>query len=779
MKRYLDLIPISAKIHRKQNRMTHICIILAVFLITAMFGLADMFLQGQIMQQIQNSGNWHYQFPDIERKQAELISKQPEVKVSGWHSAVDSAAGYLWGGYPVAISGQEKDVFEDIFLGRVAEGRYPAADNEIAVPLEMKESNILCIGDSAALTLPNGHTAEFTITGFLKDTGRLVPEDDFTVVLTDSGLDLLESIQNTGRLERKYVIQLSRLCNMPSAVWDIKKQLDMSEMQETANTLLLSVLGQIKGNDMSQIYSVAFGLSIIVMVACILMISSSLNSNVIQRTEFFGMMRCLGATKRQIMRFVCCEGLFWCISAIPAGIVSGIIVVWIISALMRAVSPVRLSYMPVWGISWISIAVGILLGILTVLLAARSPARKAAQVSPLEAVSGNYYGAAFRKAANSGFLKIETALGIYHAQAGKKRLLLTIAAFAVCIILFLAFTTIIDFMRNAIMPLPWTPELSIVSEDNTCSIKSNLLDVVYKNPKVKRAYSRMFLYDMPAVIADKLQNANLVSYEKHQFFWAADALLEGSVRPAMQEENQVLLIYNEKIPVHAGDSITLLIDNEEINVTVAGILADIPLAREEGTETIICSEQTFNGLTGESGYTIIDVQFKGSATERDVMAVKCLFSEGTVFTDKLSQVREQRNFYYAFSILVYGFLVIIAAITIFHIMNTINMSVSAKSRLYGSMRAIGMSNHQLIKMIIAEAATYAVSGSLVGCILGVPLHMVIYISFITTFWGDAWTIPFAAIGTIVGIVLITTILVIRSPAKRICGMSIVENIGMQ
>ncbi len=31
---YLSLIPISAKVHRRQSRMTRICIILAVFLVT-------------------------------------------------------------------------------------------------------------------------------------------------------------------------------------------------------------------------------------------------------------------------------------------------------------------------------------------------------------------------------------------------------------------------------------------------------------------------------------------------------------------------------------------------------------------------------------------------------------------------------------------------------------------------------------------------------------------------------------------------------------------------
>ena len=42
MKSYLSLIPISAKVHRRQNRMTLLCIIFSVFMVTAVFSMAEM-----------------------------------------------------------------------------------------------------------------------------------------------------------------------------------------------------------------------------------------------------------------------------------------------------------------------------------------------------------------------------------------------------------------------------------------------------------------------------------------------------------------------------------------------------------------------------------------------------------------------------------------------------------------------------------------------------------------------------------------------------------------
>ena len=42
MKSYLSLIPISARVRRRQNRLTRLCIVFAVFMVTAIFSMAEM-----------------------------------------------------------------------------------------------------------------------------------------------------------------------------------------------------------------------------------------------------------------------------------------------------------------------------------------------------------------------------------------------------------------------------------------------------------------------------------------------------------------------------------------------------------------------------------------------------------------------------------------------------------------------------------------------------------------------------------------------------------------
>ena len=77
MKSYLSLIPISARVHRKQNRMTILCIVLAVFLVTAVFSMADMGIRMEYANAKMKHGNWHIGVHGISAADAEKIASPP------------------------------------------------------------------------------------------------------------------------------------------------------------------------------------------------------------------------------------------------------------------------------------------------------------------------------------------------------------------------------------------------------------------------------------------------------------------------------------------------------------------------------------------------------------------------------------------------------------------------------------------------------------------------------------------------------------------------------
>ena len=133
----------------------------------------------------------------------------------------------------------------------------------------------------------------------------------------------------------------------------------------------------------------AIVLVILVMLAGILMIAGSMNSNIAEQTQYFGMLRCIGTSKAQIRRIVRLEAFNWCKKAIPVGILIATLASWGICAILRYVIGGEWENMPVFKLSPIGIISGTVIGIITVLIAANAPAKRAAKVTPVAGVLGN------------------------------------------------------------------------------------------------------------------------------------------------------------------------------------------------------------------------------------------------------------------------------------------------------------------------------------------------------------------------------------------------------
>ena len=157
MKSYLDLVPISAKVHKKQNRMSIICILLAVFLVTAIFGMADMFIRGQILQAQQENGNWHIGIRNISDEDANLIASRPEVAAAADYGVFNyrGGQGYTLSGKNVVICGSDESAVTEIFTS-LDIGTFPANENEALVTNNAKNMLHLEIGEQIVITMPNG-----------------------------------------------------------------------------------------------------------------------------------------------------------------------------------------------------------------------------------------------------------------------------------------------------------------------------------------------------------------------------------------------------------------------------------------------------------------------------------------------------------------------------------------------------------------------------------------------------------------------------------------------
>lgn len=773
MKSYLDLIPISAKVGKKQNRLTLICIILAVFLVSTVFSMADMGVRAEKVNMINKHGNWHICLREMDSSIADNIFERSDVAAASWYDAINYKIDkdYYINGKKTAICGVDKSYITDIRISDI-EGDFPQNIKEIMLTSNAKELLGIKIGDNITINTPVGEM-NYIVSGFKYDESAVF-YDAFVAFMNKESFDIFCSATGGEDSYPEYYIRFNKRVNVKEAIAEIKEEYGLTDENIAENTAIMGLEGFSSNSYMFGLYGIAAALVLLVLSAGVLMISSSMNSNVAQRTQFFGMLRCIGASKKQIAKFVRLEALNWCKTAIPIGIAIAVIITWGLCAFLRFGIGGEFANMPLFAVSAVGIVCGIIIGIVTVLIAAQSPAKRAARTSPIVAVSGNANTANnIRSGANIHFGKIETSLGIHHAVASKKNLILMTLSFAVSIIMFLAFSSMLGFIKYALPSLrSYTPDVSITSADGDCSIDRGIYNEVYGRQGIKNVYGSMFNLHTP-VLSDATDEVDLISYDDYMLNWSENkALLDGDLSKILGNSKYAFTIHNKASTLKKGDKIQ--IGDEEIEIAgelSTGIWSD-------GKATVVCSEETFTRLTGKSDYTILGIKFAKNATENDITFLRNLAGEHSL-VDYRESNRQSRSTYWLFSILVYGFLAIIAMITVFNIMNNISMSVSAKIKQYGAMRAIGMDSGQLTKMITAEAVTYAILGCIIGSAAGIPLNKAFFETMVTSHFGNSWEFPVLAIVVILVLVAISCIAAVYVPSKQVRNMAITDTIQAQ
>ena len=548
-------------------------------------------------------------------------------------------------------------------------------------------------------------------------------------------------------------------------------------------------LENLAGSTMAQtLYPIAAVLTLLILIAGVLMISGSINSTVAQRTKFFGMMRCIGMSRQQIIRFVRLEALNWCKTAVPAGVALGIMAAWLLCAVLRFLVGGEFSEIPVFGISITGIVIGSVTGIAAVLLAARAPAKRAARVSPVEAVSGNEKGTgALRHGAKLCLFRVETALGIHHAVSAKKNLILMTGSFALSIMMFLSFSVLVDFVGYLMPQYSDASDIDISGSGGADTVDSGLLDTLSGMEGVKRVYGRRTSFQVPVEISGAAEGfgvaessgaADLISYDDFGLncLKKDDMLKKGSdISKVYGDSGYVLATSDADSLLRIGDKVK--IGAEELEI--AGLLKYDPFSSDgltHGEVTLIMSGETFIRLTGITGYSLISVQTTGNVTEEDVKAIRAAAGEDCVFSDRRDQ--NTSGTYRAFAACVYGFLFVITLVTVLNIVNGISMSVSARTKQYGAMRAVGMDGRQITKMIAAEAFTYALSGCAAGCAAGLFISKWLFDVLIAAHFAYAvWELPVNSLLVILLAVILAAVLAVWAPAGRIRKLSVTETIG--
>ena len=775
MKSYLSLVSISGKVRKRQNRMTIFCVIISVLLVTTIFSVADMWIRASSEGLQQKHGNWHIRLENISQDIAEEIAQRPDVAAVGWLETFNTDADkpFYIGEKKAALYGVDSIYLAEL-VNALEEGALPQGDNDVMLSSNARLALDVKIGDHVTVKTPSGDT-DFTVCGFGSDDAEYYQGQTYMVavyMMRDAYISIME--QNHIPINPSCYIQFQDVSKASDITSEIRQQYNLPEGDISENTAIMGLAGQSSNESMKNIYGIAAVLFVIVLLAGVLMISGSMNSNVAQRTKFFGMMRCIGASRQQIIRYVRLEALNWCKTAVPVGVVTGTAIEWGICAFLRYGIGGEFATMPVFALSPVGLISGATVGIVTVLLAAQSPAKRASKVPPMAAVSGNSDTVlSVRHTTKRKIRKVERTLGIHHATASKKNWFLLTASFSLSIILFLCISVGLDFAYE-LMPSvnrSWQPDITLTGYANERVLDQGLSDAISRITGVELVWGSSYTEHVPAVSSrQEIDHVNITSYSEYMLDCEDESLVQGNISEIYGDSGKVMTVLDKDNPIKVGD--TIQVAGQEIEV-VCGISSGL----YPGEYSIICSQETFARLTGEENYSMIGIQLSRQATDETVKQINSLAGSNVIFTDERQRNQEDANSWLAAKFLLYSFMAIIAMITLFNIINSISMSVTARIKQYGAMRAVGMDGEQLTRMIAAEAFTYAVSGLIVGSGTGIVLSRFLYVKLVTRYFGSQWSLPVVLIAIIVVFDTVSAAAAVYAPAKRIRNMPITATIN--
>jgi len=222
---------------------------------------------------------------------------------------------------------------------------------------------------------------------------------------------------------------------------------------------LLRLIGQTPNNHyMQTLYGMGAILIFIIVAASISLIYNAFSISVSERVQQFGLLKSIGATKKQIRRSVLFEAGFLCLIGIPLGIGSGLLGIGItlrfVGELMSEVGGLLVEESS--GVSlklyiaWHAILLAAVLAFVTVILSAMLPARRAIKIPPIDAIRQSNEIKGGRRIRSSRLVYrlfgFEGMLANKNFKRNRRKYRLTVISLALSVILFLSASSFSSYL---------------------------------------------------------------------------------------------------------------------------------------------------------------------------------------------------------------------------------------------------------------------------------------------------------------------------------------------
>ncbi|OTX38692.1 ABC transporter permease [Bacillus thuringiensis serovar andalousiensis] len=438
--------------NKKRTILTLIGIVLSVSLISTI----GLFMNGTQISQIENTKKRQgYSFHAVVLNYDESILKK--IK---YNSQIESF-GLMSQGETVQVgeAAVQMNFADDNALEflkySIIKGRLPSNDQEVAVDpwvLPYIKENIQ-IGDSFEL-----NEKKYKLVGFLSDS-TYTQENKVGRLLT------YKSKFSTG--EGKILVGISSKANFNEVLEGLKT------ISGENNINISNELIQFEkpGYNNSIMATLIITISIVV-IATIVVIYNAFQISVVERTRQFGLLRSIGATRKQIRQIVLREATFLAVIGIPIGIICSLIALaslqFTFSLLMENSKEVS-----IFHIDWKILLISSIITFLSIIASSLYPAYFAGKISPLLAISSrlSIKKEQIKKQKNSMVkkpLSIPLSMAMKNVKRNKNRYTITILSIIISSVLFITFSYLMSvaFVSKSFDKLSVKSDITIKIEDN-------------------------------------------------------------------------------------------------------------------------------------------------------------------------------------------------------------------------------------------------------------------------------------------------------------------------
>ena len=838
-----DLTIKNLKLNKKRTIVTIIGIILSTALMVGIGLLFSSFQDYMIRETISYNGKYEAEYGDVSLDKLNSIDKKDfsyfYQKAIGF-SKFDSANEYKPYLY---ISSVNKEYFNELHL---ISGRFAENDSELVISNHINTNGGASYKIGDIITLKYGERVVEGINTlanneyYEEETLNIVGEKTYTIVgiVERSNFeDYSASGYSTFTLDmndKEGIVNVFVMFNNKKKI--IKQSEDLAKKLGydnaiSYNSTLLALYGESTyGNIMKSMITMIIIMLSLVSIGCIVVIYNSFAISVMERKKEFGLLSSIGATKKQLSYTVFFEALIEGTIGIILGIGGAYIgigtVILIINNLIGDILVLKLNL--VTNIMFIIIPV--IFMILVIFISALVPSRRAAKVSPIEAIRQNDDIKINKKKIKTGKLVnklfgIEGEIALKNIKRNKKKYRVTIVSLFISIVLFISFSSYmnytIDTASSVMGEVPYDYQISYFGDDNDIDALDKISEIIKSNDvKEYISYSASNLsiignYTYSDEYLDFYKSAygddgiKALTNLKYQYIsiYILDDISYNKYKELIGLDKDSVILLNKFKGVSYGNNKRVnydipVINNGDINIKICNFDDN----DEDVDTTKYCNKKIDNIFVTNKSFDLIE-EFSYMSDFKLIVNKKLydnisdsgthytqfnIISDNTDNIDKLTKeldkydnvnytnvkesMKQANNMILVIKILMYGFIGLVTLIGVTSVFNTISTSMALRKREFAVLRSIGLTRKGFNKILFFESLFFGLKSLIYAIPVSLGVTIIIHYALADMMSINSIVIPWKAIIISIVSVFVIVLLTMMYSTSKIKKHNIIEQI---